>query len=114
MVHGEKVINGIMVFMDNHMIPKASGNYKVILRMARAGMMISPDRFWEIIKNNPLVNMVGAVEDDELNLDLIADILTEGFDKEGFCFGFDFLGETYKIHFDKDDITTLKGYIERS
>ena len=38
MAHKHKVINGIMLFMDNHMIPKAEGNYKVILRTARAGM----------------------------------------------------------------------------
>lgn len=114
MANGKQVINGIITFMDNHMIPKAEGNYKVILRTAKAGMMVSPDRFWEIIKTNPLIEMIGAVKGDEIDIDLIAEVLQEGFDNDGFAFGFNFLGNTYKIHFDKNDIHTLKNYIARS
>jgi hypothetical protein len=114
MANGHQVINGIMLFMDNHMIPKAEGNYKVILRTAKAGMMIAPEKFWEIIKTNPLIEMVGAVKDDELDVELLAEMLKEGFDNEGFCSEFEFLGSHYKIHFDKDDVHTLKNYIVRS
>ena len=114
MAHKHKVINGIMLFMDNHMIPKAEGNYKVILRTARAGMMIAPDKIWEVVKNNPLIEMVGAIDGDELDVELLGEILKEGFDTEGFCFEFEFLGSHYKIHFDKDDIVSIKNYIARS
>ena len=42
MANKNQVINGVMTFMENHMIPKAEGNYKIILRTAKAGMMIAP------------------------------------------------------------------------
>lgn len=114
MANKHQVINGIMMFMDNHMIPKAEGNYKVILRTAKAGMMMAPDKIWETIKGNSLIEMVGAVKGDSIDIDLLGEILKEGFDTEGFCFEFELLGSHYKIHFDKDDINTLKNYIARS
>lgn len=114
MVRSKQVIDGIILFMDNHMIPKAEGNYKVILRTAKAGMMIAPEKIWEVIKNNTLVSMLGVVKDDEVDINLLADVLHEGIGSEGFTFEFSLLGSTYKIHLEKDDITTLKNYIVRA
>ena len=114
MVHKNQVINGIMSFMDNHMIPKAEGNYKIILRTAKAGMMLAPEKVWEIIKNNSLIEMIGIVEDDTIDIRLLADILAEGLNGDEFALTFNVLGSTYKMHLSKDDIHTLKNYIERS
>lgn len=115
MVNSKQVINGVMLFMDNHMIPKAEGNYKIILRTAKAAMMISPDKFWNIIKDNSLISMLGVIDENEyVDINLLADILIEGIGNEEFNFAFKFLGNEYKIYLSKDDIHTLKNYIERS
>ena len=115
MVNSKQVINGVILFMDNHMIPKAEGNYKIILRTARAGMMIAPEKFWDIIKNNALISMLGVIDENEhVDIDLLANILSEGIGSEEFNLSFKFLGDEYKIYLSKDDIHTLKNYIERS
>lgn len=115
MVNSKQVINGVMLFMDNHMIPKAEGNYKIILRTAKAGMMIAPDKFWNIIKDNALISMLGVIDENErVDIDTLANILSEGFGNEEFNLAFRFLGNEYKIFLSKDDIHTLKNYIERS
>jgi hypothetical protein len=114
MANKHQVINGIMLFMDNYMIPKAEGNNKSILGTVRAGMMLAPDKLWETIKTNPLIEMVGAVEGDELDVELLAEILKEGFSSEGFWLEFTFLGSHCRIHFNKDDVQNLKNCIVRS
>ena len=114
MVNKHQVINGVMAFMDNSMIPNASGNYKIILRTARAGMAIAPDKFWDIIKNNAIVAMTGAVSGDHVDIDLLARILTEGFGNDEFNLTFKLLGEDYAMYLSGEDIRTLKSYIERA
>lgn len=114
MANKNQVINGVMTFMENHMIPKAEGNYKIILRTAKAGMMIVPDKIWNLIKNNTLIEMLGVIEGDDVDVRLLADILSEGFGGDEFTLAFEFFGDSYKIHLSKDDIHTLKNYIERS
>lgn len=114
MVHKNQVINGIMTFMDNHMIPKAEGNYKIILRTAKAGMMLAPEKVWDLIKKNSLIEMIDVVDGDNIDIRLLADILAEGLNGDEFALSFNILGSTYKMHLSKDDIHTLKNYIERS
>lgn len=114
MVHKNQVINGVMSFMDNNMIPNAKDNYKIILRTVRAGMTIAPDKIWDLIKDNAIISMTGAVQDDQIDIDLLARILTEGFGADEFNMGFKLLGGEYKIFLSGDDIRALKGYIERA
>lgn len=115
MANKHQVINGLILFMDNHMIPKAEGNYRVILRTARAGMQIAPDKIWDTIKTNTLVQMLGVIHDDDtVDINSLARILSEGFDKDEFCIAFDVLNKEYKIFLTAEDVTTLKSYIERS
>lgn len=114
MAHKNHVINGIIQFMDNHMIPKAEGNYKIILRMARAGMQIAPDKIWEAVKSNSLVEMLGVIHGDELDMDSLVHILTEGMGADEFNLGFRLLGNEYKIYLSADDIRTVKSYVERA
>lgn len=114
MVHKNQVINGVMTFMDNNMIPNAKDNYKIILRTIRAGMAIAPEKIWDLIKDNTIIAMTGAIQEDQIDIDLLARILTEGFGADEFNMGFKLLGGEYKIFLSGDDIRELKGYIERS
>ena len=114
MVHKDKVISGVMAFMDNNMIPNAKDNYKIILRTIRGGMAIAPERVWHLIKDNAIIAMTGAVEEDYVDVDLLARILMEGFGSDEFSLGFKLLGGEYKIFLSGDDIRSLKGYIERA
>lgn len=114
MVHKNQVVNGVIMFMDNHMIPKAEGNYKIILRVARAGMQVAPEKIWDAVKSNSLVEMLGVIHGDEADLDLIGRILNEGMGADEFSFSFKVLGEEYKIFLSAEDIRTVKSYIERA
>jgi hypothetical protein len=114
MVHKDQVISGVMMFMDNNMIPNAKDNYKIILRTVRAGLAIAPEKIWDIIKDNAIISMTGAVQNDHIDIDLLARILTEGFGADEFNMGFKLLGGEYKIFLSGDDIRALKGYIERA
>lgn len=114
MVHKNQVISGIIQFMDNQMIPKAEGNYKIILRMARTGLQIAPEKIWEAVKNNTFVEMLGVVNGDEIDIDSLVRILTEGMGSDEFNLGFKILGGEYKIFLSAEDIRTAKSYIERA
>lgn len=114
MVNKHQVINGIITFMDNHMIPKAEGNYKIILRMARAGMQIAPDKIWDAIKSNGLIEMLGVIKGDEADIDSLSRILSEGMGSDEFGLSFRLLGEEYKIFLSGEDIKAVRSYIERA
>ena len=115
MANKHQVINGVILFMDNHMIPKAEGNYKIILRAARAGMQFAPDTIWNAIKSNSLIEMLGVInEEDHVDINSLARILSEGIGTDEFCLGFDVFGQDYKIYITGEDVHTLKSYIERS
>lgn len=115
MVNKRQVMNGIIAYMDNHMIPHAKGNLKIILRTAKAGMVVVPDKFWDLIKNNTLVTMTGAiVDDDHIDIEKFAKIVSEGFDNEEFDFVMDVFGKDEHIFFKAEDVHALKNYIERS
>lgn len=114
MVHKNQVISGIIQFMDNHMIPKAEGNYKIILRMVKGGMHIAPDKIWEAVKGNSLVEMLGVIRGDEVDIESLVRILIEGMDKDEFSLGFKLLGEEYKMFLTADDIRAARSYIERT
>jgi hypothetical protein len=114
MVTKHQVINGVSNFLGNHMIPKAEGNLKIVLKTAKAGMRISPEGFWELIKNNSLVEMTGAVQEDHVDIELMAEILAEGFGEDEFNISFKLLGKEYSIYLSAEDIKTLKNCIERA
>lgn len=114
MVNKNQVINGVIAFMENNMIPTAKDNYKIILRTVQAGMAISPDKIWNLIKDNEILAMTGAIEGDQVDIELLARILATGFGNDEFNFTFKVLGNEYKIYLTAEDIRTLKGYIERA
>ena len=76
--------------------------------------MLAPEKVWDLIKNNSLIEMINVVDGDNIDIRLLADILAEGLNGDEFALSFNILGSTYKMHLSKDDIHTLKNYIERS
>lgn len=114
MVHKDKVISGVMAFMDNDMIPNAKENYKIILRTIRAGMTIAPEKVWDLIKDNAIIAMTGAVQGEYVDIDLLARILAEGMGSDEFNLSFKLLGGEYKLFLSGEDVRALKGYIERA
>lgn len=110
-----QVLNGIILFMDNNMIPAAEGNYKIILRGAKALMAIKFDSIFENLKKNALVSMAGLIDEkDNVDIASAARILHEAFGADEFSYTFNLLGEKYSLHLSADDIGTIKNYIERS
>lgn len=112
MVTKTELLNAISLFIDNDMLPKAEGNYKIILRAAKVAMQYKPDLVFERIKNNSLVSMLGVIdEQDNVDADMLAKMLTEGFGSDELSFSFAFFGKEYTMHFSAADIQTIKRYL---
>lgn len=111
----QQVLNGIILFMDNNMIPEAKGNYKIILRGAKALLAVKFDNIFESLKKNSLISMAGLIdEDDNVDIASAARILHDAFGTDEFSYTFNLLGEKYSLHLSADDIGILKSYIERA
>ena len=112
MVTKEQFIKAIHAFIENDMLPKAEGNYKIILNTARVAMRYKSDAIFDLIKKNSLVSMLDVVdENDNVDVEMLARILSEGFGSDEFCFGFKFFGREYVMHFSAADIQTIKRYM---
>ena len=108
----EQLTQAIHTFIDNDMLPKAEGNYKIILGVAKAALRFKPDSVFEVIKNNSAVKMLGVIDEyDNIDMETLVKILSEGFGSEEFCFTFRVLGKEYAMHFSAGDIQTIKRYM---
>lgn len=115
MVNKKQIISGIKSFIDSAMIPQAEGNYKIILRIARAGIDASADKIWQSLKENSLVKMLNIIdENEEIDLEAVESLLVEGLDKNEFEYTFKILGTEYQLYFTADDVHKLKTYIARA
>lgn len=107
----EQFIKAIHTFIENDMLPKASGNYKIILNTARVALQRKPDAIFELIKNNSLISMLDVIdEQDYVDVETLATILSEGFGSDEFGFNFKIFGKEYVMHFSAADIQTIKRY----
>ena len=108
----EQLMKAIHTFIENDMLPKAEGNYKIILNVAKAVMQHKPDLIFEVIKKNSVIEMLGVIDEhDNIDVDTLVKILSEGFGSEEFCFAFHVLGKEYAMHFSAADIQTIKRYM---
>lgn len=108
----EQLIKAIHTFIENDMLPKASGNYKIILNTAKVAMQRKPDAVFDLIKKNSLISMLDVIDDkNNVDVDTLATILSEGFGSEEFGFDFRFFGREYTMHFSAADIQTIKRYL---
>lgn len=108
----EQLMKAIHTFIENDMLPKAEGNYKIILGVAKAALHFKPDSVFEVIKKNSIVEMLGVIDEhDNIDMDTLVKILSEGFGSEEFRFAFRALGKEYAMHFSAADIQTIKRYM---
>ena len=111
MVTKEQLIRAIYKFIDNDMIPRAEGNYKIILNVAKAALNHKADGIFEAIKNNSLVAMFGVIdENDNVDVDLLANVLSDGLGSDEYMLTFKFLTSTYSLGISASDIQTIKRY----
>lgn len=112
MTSKEQIIRAIRTFIDNDMLPKAEGNYKIILGLAKAALIHRADAVFETIKNSSLVSMLGVIDDhDNVDVDMLSQILSEGLSSNEFELKFKFLTSEYIMHISAADIQTIKRYI---
>lgn len=109
MANREQVAKGIASFIETHMLPKSEGNYRIILRTVKSAILVSPDALWKVIDNSALGKLLG----EDIDLDTLEEILTDGFGNNEMEFGFKLFGNEYKIYVGSDDIHKLKTCIER-
>lgn len=112
MINKEQFIRAIKAFIENDMLPKAEGNYKIILNTARVAIHYKPDTVFDLIKKNSLISMFDVIDEhDNIDVEMLAKILSEGFGSEEFSFTFNIFGREYKMHFSAADIQTIKRYM---
>lgn len=108
----EQLMKAVHTFIENDMLQKAEGNYKIILNVAKAAIRRKPDLVFEKIKSNSLISMLGVIDEhDNIDIDTLVEILSEGFGSEEFSFAFSFFGREYAMHFSAADIQTIKRYM---
>lgn len=112
MVNKEQFMNAIHTFIENDMLPKASGNYKIILNTAKAAIRHNPDGVFNLIKNNQLVSMLNVIDSNNMvDVGTMGKILSEGFGSDEFEFSFNIFGKEYTMHFSAGDIQTIERYM---
>lgn len=108
----DQLMKAVHTFIENDMLPKAEGNYKIILGIAKAALQFKPDSVFDVIKKNSIVEMLDVVDEhDNVDVDTLVKVLSEGFGSEEFCFAFRVLGKEYTMHFSAADIQTVKRYL---
>lgn len=111
MANRQQILKGVAEFIDKSMLLKAEGNYRIILRTVKSGILISPDTFWTMIVNTPIGKLLDS---DDVDIDTLEEILTEGLGNNELELQFKLLGSEYKIYLSADDVHKLKSCIERS
>ena len=108
----EQLLRAIYKFIDNDMLPKADGNYKIILGIAKTALNHKADSVFNAIKNNSVISMFNIIdENDNVDVESLANILTEGMGSNEFTLSFKLFTSTYVMHFSSADIQTIKNYI---
>jgi hypothetical protein len=107
----EQFINAVNMFIENDMLPNAKGNYKIVLGTAKSALRHKPDLLFEYLKKNSFVSMLNVIEDDKIDVDLLATILTEGLGADEFALEFRLFNKEYAMHFSATDIQTIKRYL---
>lgn len=111
MINKEQFMKALYTFVENDMLPKTEGNSKIILNTAKVAMSLKPDTIFKLIKENTLVSMLGVIDEhDNIDIDTLARILSDGFGSDEFSFGFKIFGKEYTLHFSAADVHTIKRY----
>lgn len=112
MITKEQLVDAICEFIDDDMLPKADGNYKILLNTAKVALRYKPDSILKFLKSNSFISMFDIIDDnDNIDMDLLVKILSEGFGSDEFSYVFNFFGKEYALHFSAADIQTIKRYV---
>lgn len=108
----DQFLNALSSYIQHDMLPKAEGNQKIILRSAMVAMAYKPDAVFNLIKNNSLIAMLDVIDEhDNIDAEMLAKMLSEGFGSDEFSFSFGFFGKEYTFHFSAGDIQAIKRYL---
>lgn len=112
MVTKEQLIRAIYTFIDNDMIPRASGNYKVILNLAKVAINYRADSVFKAIKENSFVSMLGIIDErNNIDMEALVKILSEGLGTNEFELKFKVLTGDYQMYFTAADVQKIASYI---
>lgn len=112
MVNKERFLHAVSTFIENDMVRDAKGNHKIILGIAKAAIRRNPDGVFNALKDNGFVSLLGVIDDhDNVDVDMLVDILSEGFGSDEFSIKFHLLGTEYNIHLSASDMQTIKRYM---
>lgn len=112
MITYKQLLEAIRIFIENDMVSRASGNYKIILRTLSSTIQFAPDKVWSMISNNPIIT--SFIDPENIDVDLLENILCDGLSTNEFELSFNLFGTDYKIFLNSDDVKKLKSYIRRT
>lgn len=72
MIHYSRVVNGLMLFVENELASKLAGSWKAWALKVAAGMaMTKAEPLFRLIASNPVAIALGAVDGENVNVDAI-------------------------------------------
>lgn len=118
----EQLKNGISRYLDEELIPNISDEKPILFAFGAVSALLlqNVDKAILQYKENPIVKMTGAIDEDEnIDVDALAKVAKESMKKYAFSLDdflvgkFSFLrGHVNTINFTPEDIDTLKKYIK--
>lgn len=118
----EQVKNGISRYLDEELIPNISDEKPILFAFGAVSALLlqNVDKAILQYKENPIVKMTGAIDEDgNIDVDALAKVAKESMKKYAFSLDdflvgkFSFLrGHVNTINFTPEDIDTLKKYIK--
>ena len=109
MVTKDRFMQACKQFVTCDMIPQYKGNERVILRTATMIANNYPSVIYDKLKG--LVAPFGIItEDDEIDIDALEKVLTEGLGSDEFKITFKVLFSSYSVGVSADDIRTIRRY----
>lgn len=109
-----QILNGVVAYINNEMIPNAKANDRIILRGARELVSLRFDHIFEALRNNSFVAMAGLINGDDMDIEATARIASEAIGTDEFVIPINFLGLKFDFALSASDIATIKSYIERA
>ena len=112
MVTKDQLLRAIATFIDNDMMPKATGNYKVILNLIKVAINHRADNVFKAVKENSFVSMLNVIDShDNVDIDALATILSDALGTNEFVINFKVLTGNYEMYFSAADIQKIKSYV---
>lgn len=92
------------------MIPSASGNQRVLLRGVAVAIDMKPREMFEKFAHHQIVQMCGAVDGDNVDVEMVANFLINSLNDDEFHIGANFIMAKYDFYIDRNDIRVIAQY----